>query len=73
MTILVTGGTGYIGSHTCIELITANYDIVVLDNLSNSHNTVLKRVQDITKTNIPFENVDLRNTEALEAVFKKYE
>lgn len=72
MTILVTGGTGYIGSHTCIELITANYDVVVLDNLSNSHDTVLKRIQDITKANIPFENVDLRNTEALEAVFKKY-
>jgi len=72
MTILITGGAGYIGSHTCIELITANYDIVVLDNLSNSHNTVLERMEKITKTYIPFENIDLRNTEALEAVFKKY-
>ncbi|MCW8900389.1 MAG: UDP-glucose 4-epimerase GalE [Gammaproteobacteria bacterium] len=72
MTILITGGAGYIGSHTCIELITASYDIVVLDNLSNSQNTVLDRIKKITKAIIPFENVDLRDTEALEAVFKKY-
>lgn len=72
MTILVTGGTGYIGSHTCIELINANHDIVVLDNLQNSHLTVFERIEKITKTKIPFENVDLRDTAALENVFKKY-
>ena len=72
MTILVTGGTGYIGSHTCVELITANHDIVVLDNLQNSNLTVLARIEEISKTKIPFENVDLRNTTALEEVFKKY-
>lgn len=73
MTILVTGGTGYIGSHTCIELIAANYDIVVLDNLKNSNLKVLSRLEKITKTTIPFENVDLRNTKALEGVFKKHQ
>jgi UDP-glucose 4-epimerase len=72
MAILITGGAGYIGSHTCIELINANEKIVVLDNLSNSTNTVLKRIEDITKTNIPFENADLRDTKALENVFKKH-
>ena len=72
MTILVTGGTGYIGSHTCIELINAKHDIVVLDNLQNSNLTVLARIEEITKTKIPFENADLRNTEALVKVFKKY-
>lgn len=72
MTILVTGGTGYIGSHTCIELITANHDIVVVDNLQNSNLTVLDRIEEITKTKISFENVDLRNIAALENVFKKY-
>ncbi len=72
MTILITGGAGYIGSHTCIELITANHDIIVLDNLKNSNHIVLERIEKITKTKIPFENVDLRNTAALEKVFKKY-
>ena len=47
MTVLVTGGTGYIGSHTVVELLNANYDVVIVDNLSNSKKSVLKRIQKI--------------------------
>ena len=49
MAILVTGGAGYIGSHTCIELVNAGYDVVVLDNLCNSSKESLKRVEDVYK------------------------
>lgn len=73
MTILITGGAGYIGSHTCIELVKSDHDIVVLDNLSNSKNIVLERVKKITNKKIPFENVDLRDTKALQSVFNKYD
>ncbi len=72
MTVLVTGGTGYIGSHTCIELLNANHDIVVLDNLSNSNRVVLERMEKIAQTKITFENADLRDHAALEQVFKKH-
>lgn len=71
-TILVTGGTGFIGSHTTVELIEAGYEVVVVDNLSNSRIEVLDGIEKITGVRPAFENVDLRDREAVEEVFKKY-
>lgn len=71
-TILVTGGTGFIGSHTTVELIEAGYDVVIVDNLSNSKIEVLDGIEKITGVRPAFENVDLRDKEATEGVFKKY-
>lgn len=70
MKILVTGGAGYIGSHTVVELQNAGYDVVVIDNLSNSCETSLKRVEKITGKTVHFVNVDIRDREGLEKVFK---
>lgn len=69
MKVLVTGGAGYIGSHTCIELIQAGHDIVVVDNLANSKREALGRVETICGTQIPFYCVDVTDRAALEAVF----
>ena len=71
-TILVTGGTGFIGSHTTIELQQAGYDVVIVDNLSNSKADVVDGIERITGIRPAFEKVDLRDKEATEAVFKKY-
>ena len=71
MTILVTGGAGYIGSHTCIELINAGYDVVVLDNLCNSSKESLKRVEKIVGKEVPFYEADIRDAEAMNAIFAK--
>lgn len=71
MTILVTGGAGYIGSHTCIELINAGYDVVVLDNLCNSSKESLKRVEKIVGKPIKFYEADIRDEEALNDIFAK--
>ncbi len=71
-TILVTGGTGFIGSHTTVELQQAGYDVVILDNLSNSKADVVDGIERITGIRPAFEKVDLRDKEATEAVFKKY-
>jgi UDP-glucose 4-epimerase len=71
MKVLVTGGTGYIGSHTIIDLVENNYDVVCLDNLSRSSIAQLKGVEDYLGKAIPFYNVDLCNLEALENVFVK--
>jgi UDP-glucose 4-epimerase len=70
--ILVTGGAGYIGSHTCIELINAGYKVVVVDNLCNSSLESLKRVESIVDCNIPFHEVDVRDKQALTHVFEQY-
>lgn len=70
MAILVTGGAGYIGSHTCVELLDAEYDIIVVDNFSNSKPESLKRVQEITGKTLKFYEVDILNKEALEKVFQ---
>ena len=59
MNILVTGGAGYIGSHTCVELLNAGYDIVVLDNLSNSCEKSLEVVKELTGKDFPFYKVDM--------------
>jgi UDP-glucose 4-epimerase len=69
MKILVTGGMGYIGSHTCVELIKAGHDVVVVDNLSNAQEVVQKRVEQIAGKPIVFANVDVRDRAGLEAVF----
>lgn len=69
MTILVTGGAGYIGSHTCVELLKAGYDVAVVDNFVNSKPEALKRVQDITGKTFKIFNIDLLDEEKLETVF----
>ena len=71
MAVLISGGTGYIGSHTCVELINAGYDVVVADNLCNSKKEVLKRLKTITGKTIKFYEIDLRDEKALDKVFKK--
>ncbi len=70
MAILVTGGAGYIGSHTCVELLNAGYEIIVVDNLMNSKEESLKRVQEITGKTLQFHKVDLLDRGALEEVFR---
>jgi UDP-glucose 4-epimerase len=69
MRILVTGGAGYIGSHTCVELLNAGYEIVLVDNLSNSKQESLKRIQELTGKSLEFHRVDLTDRDALETVF----
>ncbi len=73
MKILITGGAGYIGSHACITFLNAGYEIVVVDNLSNSKKESLNRVEKITGKKIKFYKVDLCDIEALETVFKENE
>jgi UDP-glucose-4-epimerase len=70
MSILVTGGAGYIGSHTCVELLNAGYDVVVVDNLVNSSNKSLDRVEEITGQKVKFYEVDLRDKVKLEEIFE---
>ena len=60
MPILVTGGAGYIGSHTCLKLLQADYDVVVVDNLANSKVEPLRRIQERTGKTLNFEEIDLR-------------
>ena len=69
MKLLITGGAGYIGSHTCVELLQAGYELVVVDNLSNSSEEALVRVQELTGKPIEFHKVDLLDRPALEKVF----
>ncbi len=71
-TILITGGAGYIGSHACLEFLAAGYDIVVLDNLCNSSEESLRRVQALSGRNIPFVQADIRDRTALDGVFRDY-
>ena len=72
MKILVTGGLGYIGSHTCVELIAAGHEPVALDNLSNSSVAVLGRVEKITGRALAFVKADIRDRAALDAVFAQH-
>ena len=71
MAILVTGGAGYIGSHTVVELQNAGYDVVVMDNLCNSSEKSLERVEAITGKKVPFYKADILDREALEEIFAK--
>lgn len=70
--MLVTGGAGYIGSHTVVELIQAGRSVVVVDNLSNSNYEAIKRIEKITGVLVPFIKADVRDTEALQKIFKDY-
>ena len=72
MAILVTGGAGYIGSHTCVELLEAGYEIVVMDNLDNSCEEAVHRVEKICGKPIPFVKADLCDEAATRAVFEQY-
>lgn len=71
-TVLISGGAGYIGSHTAVELINAGYDVVIIDNLSNSEEGAVEGVKKITGKEIPFEIVDTCDKDALRKVFEKY-
>ena len=71
MAILVTGGAGYIGSHTVVELQNAGYEVVVVDNLSNSSEKALERVEKITGKKVPFYKVDILDRKAMEEIFSK--
>ena len=73
MAILVTGGAGYIGSHTCIEMQNAGYEVIVVDNLDNSSKESLARVESITGKAVKFYEEDLRNKEALRQIFSDNE
>ena len=71
-TVLVTGGAGFIGSHTAVELVEAGFDVVIVDNLSNAEMAAVESVRKITGADIPFEKVDCCDRAAFEEVFKKY-
>lgn len=72
-TILVTGGTGYIGSHTCVELLEAGHEVIVLDNLSNSSAKSLAVVETLTGKRVTFYEGDIRNQACLEGIFEAHE
>ena len=72
MTVLVTGGTGYIGSHTVVELLQTGVDVVVIDNLSNSSEEALKRVEQITNKAVTFYQGDILDSTLLESIFTKH-
>lgn len=71
-TIFVTGGAGYIGSHTVLELLNAGNQVVVMDNLSNSHLEALRRVEELTGRSVQFYQVDLLDVEGMRTIFKKH-
>ena len=70
MSILVTGGAGYIGSHTCIELMNAGYDVVVVDNFYNSKREALRRIAELSGREFAFYECDIRNADGLDQIFK---
>ncbi len=71
MSILVTGGAGFIGSHTCVELLNAGYEVVVVDNLYNASEKALERVEQITGKKVTFYEADILDRDALDAIFEK--
>jgi UDP-glucose 4-epimerase len=73
MKILVTGGAGYIGSHTCLELLAVGYEVVVVDNLCNSSREGLRRVEELIGRQVIFYELDLRDAAGLHAVFEEHE
>ena len=72
MRVLVTGGAGYIGSHTCVELLEAGHEVFVVDNLCNGHEAALDRVRDITNCELQFKNSDIRDSDALDVIFNNF-
>jgi len=73
MTILVTGGAGYIGSHTCVELLSAGHEVIVVDNLCNSKEESIRRIKKITGENLKFHEADLLDKKALNTIFDSYD
>lgn len=73
MNVLVTGGAGYIGSHTCVELLEKGYGVVVVDNLVNSSAKSLERVEQITGKSLDFYQNDVRDRDAMERIFSKHD
>lgn len=73
MKILVTGGAGYIGTHTCVELLAAGYELVVVDNLCNSKSAALARVEQIAGKPVTFHQVDIRDRTGLSEVFQQHQ
>ena len=71
MKILVTGGAGYIGSHTCVELLNSGYDVVIIDNLSNSKEDAVLKIEEITGKKVKFYKEDLVNKEKVRKIFEK--
>ena len=72
MTVLVTGGMGYIGSHTCVELLKQGMEVVIVDNLVNSSAEAGRRVEQITDKNVTFYQIDVRDREKLDEVFRRH-
>ena len=72
MRILLTGGAGYIGSHTAVELYNAGHEVVIVDNLANSKEEAIKRVEKITGKEVPFVKADVRDREAMDKIFKNW-
>ena len=72
MRVLVTGGAGYIGSHTCVELLESGHEVFVIDNLCNGYEIALDRVRGITNRNLLFMNADIRDTVALDKIFNTF-
>ncbi len=70
--VFITGGAGYIGSHCAISLIKNGYSPIILDNFSNSHQSLIKRLEKITKKKITFYNIDIRDKKKLRLIFKKH-
>ncbi|HGM3507903.1 TPA: UDP-glucose 4-epimerase GalE [Clostridioides difficile] len=71
MAVLVAGGAGYIGSHTAIELLESGYEVVIVDNLSNSNSIVVDRIKELSKKPVKFYNIDIRNKNEMHIVFKE--
>ena len=72
MKILVTGGAGYIGSHTCVELLNEGYEVVIVDNLSNSNEEAVRRIKKITNKDVAFYQADIRDEKALDNIFTEH-
>ena len=72
MRVLVTGGAGYIGSHTCVELLAASHEVFVIDNLCNGHVEAIERVRDLSNRVLGFAEVDIRDGDALDGVFDEF-
>lgn len=72
MSILVTGGAGYIGSHTCVALLEAGYEVIIVDNLANSKKETLEKIKKITGKELTFYEIDVTNEEAVESIFSRH-
>ena len=69
MKVLVTGGAGYIGSHTCLELLESGYDVVVVDNFVNSARTCIDRIEELSRSKVTFYEGDVRDSHVLDTIF----